>query len=482
MLAKDPLLTAKQLAFQYPREANPSRENGWDSGPSAIALDIQTGEMILMSGPSGCGKSTLARCLTGIIPHLYRGTMQGEVRIAGQLTTETPLWQLSELAGLVFQDPAGQMLAHSVETEILFGLENLGLVPSEMKRRLDETLERFSLAEMRQRPPQSLSGGEQQKLALAAITARQPPMLVLDEPLSMLDSTTATELIGHLEDLSRQGTTVLICEHRAEYLDHLPRLRRIPLNGRGPTELGVPQEFASLKAPLLEKVELCVDDLSVNLGGQDVLQRISFASDGGEVIAIVGRNGAGKTTLLRSLAGLQKHRGQITLNGERPQLGLVLQNANLQLFNGSVRQEILYGLKDPDLDLYRGLLQMLGLTRYEETPPLLLSEGEKKRVALATVLARQPFHGVLLDEPALGQDTAHKGILLNLTRELAHHGRLVIMTTHDLVLASQADRLLLLAPDGIVADGPPSQVLQNQGAWRQIGMQVPDWVGAKVDD
>ena len=482
MIVEDSILRAQELTFQYPGPANRSRENNWDSGPNPVSLTVRPGEMILMSGPSGCGKSTLARCLTGIIPHLYRGTMQGKVRIANYPTTETPLWQLAEQAGLVFQDPAGQMLAHSVEMEILFGLENLGLGPTEMKRRLEGTLDRFDLAKMRQRPPQSLSGGEQQKLALAAITARRPPLLVLDEPLSMLDSTAATDLIRHLEELARQGTAVLTCEHRAEYLNHLPSLRRILLNGQGHVDVSALPDHSPSSSPHLDKTELCVEELGVSLGGRDVLQRINFRTSGGEIIAVVGRNGAGKTTLLRSLVGIQKHRGHITVNDGPPQLGLVLQNANLQLFNGSVRQEILFGLKDPDLNTYRQLVEMLGLAHYQETPPLLLSEGEKKRVALATVLMRRPRHGVLLDEPALGQDASHKALLLNLARWLVRNGQIVILTTHDLTLASQADRLLLLAPDGIIADGPPSQVLQDKSAWRHIGLQVPGWLKAGPDD
>jgi energy-coupling factor transport system ATP-binding protein len=119
---------------------------------------------------------------------------------------------------------------------------------------------------------------------------------------------------------------------------------------------------------------------------------------------------------------------------------------------------------------------MLGLSPYEDTPPLLLSEGEKKRVALATVLMRGPRHGLLLDEPALGQDKYHKARLVRLARALAEAGQLVIMTTHDLELAAQADRLLLLGPDGLIADGPPTRVLGDETPWSRIGMPVPSWV------
>ena len=145
------------------------------------------------------------------------------------------LWRLAEQVGMVFQNPAAQMLASTVEDEILFGLENLGLPRDEMDRRLNAALERFNLAEMRQRSPQTLSGGEQQKLALAAITARRPAALVLDEPLSMLDTTAALEFVAHTQDLLSEGSAVVYCEHRQEYLRGLPGLQRISLGEKQPS-------------------------------------------------------------------------------------------------------------------------------------------------------------------------------------------------------------------------------------------------------
>jgi energy-coupling factor transport system ATP-binding protein len=333
---------------------------------------------------------------------------------------------------------------------------------------------------MRARAPQTLSGGEQQKLALAAIMARRPPALVLDEPLSMLDGTAAVELVAHLGELVAEGTTVVVCEHRHEYFDDIAGLRTVPL-GKGPAQIpetGTPPPLAP-RAP----VRLEVSALSVALGERPVLNELDFAADGGEVIAIVGRNGVGKTTLLRALAGLQAHEGKIDIgDGESPDLGLVLQNADLQLFNASVRDEILFRLHDPDLAFYEWLLAALGLAHYAHTPPLLLSEGEKKRVALATVLMRLPRDGILLDEPSLGQDATHKAQLVRVARALAGTGRLVILTTHDLALATQADRLLLLGDEGFVADGPPAAVLDEAAAWGAIGLALPGWVRVVQDE
>jgi energy-coupling factor transport system ATP-binding protein len=458
-------IRAEQVAYRYPQNHH---------GLESVSLAVERGERLLIAGPSGCGKSTLARCLTGLIPHLYHGTLEGEVWLDGLRTVDAPLWQLAERAGLVFQNPAAQMLAHSVEEEIVIGLENLGLPRETIGERLEESLLRFGLAGMRQRSPQTLSGGEQQKLALAAITARQPPILVLDEPLSMLDGTTAAELVAHLEDLAEAGATVVVCEHREEYLRAIAGLRTLRLDGPALAEATLPA--GDLRLAEMPPFRLEAQGLTVQLGGRPILRDLDLSLASGQVVAVVGRNGVGKTTLLRALAGLQKHEGTVTAEGQRPVLGMAFQNADLQLFNSTVRDEILYRVAEPDKALYAWLLAVLGLAHYETTPPLLLSEGEKKRVALATALMHRPRHGLLLDEPSLGQDSAHKAMLIRLVRALAGAGQLVILTTHDLPLAAQADRLLLLGPDGLAADGPPADLLRNDTAWAQLGLSVPDWV------
>jgi energy-coupling factor transport system ATP-binding protein len=462
------MLCAKQVSFRYPQEGR---------GLPPVSIEIAPGDMTLATGPSGCGKSTLARCLMGLIPHLYHGDLTGEVWLNGCRTTETPLWQLAEKAGMVFQNPAAQVLAPSVEDEIIFGLENLGLARAEIKSRLESVLQEFDLAYMRERNPQLLSGGEQQKVILAAILARQPEALILDEPLSMLDTTAAMDLVAYLERFAAAGKALVMFEHRHEYLDGVYGLRHLALEGRPKAD-----DLQSLEmlSPQQADFKVEIEGLNVDLGGRAVLQNLDLSLASGQIVAVVGRNGVGKTTLLRSLSGLQKHSGSVKVvtptATRRPDFGMVFQNPDLQLFNASVRDELHYRLPNPDAGYYRWLLAALGLEAYENTPPLLLSEGEKKRVALGLVLMRRPEHGLLLDEPSLGQDNAHKIILMRLLRAVADSGHLVVMTTHDLTLASQADRLILMGRGGeIIADGATETILKDHSVWKRANIALPAW-------
>ncbi|MBU0493320.1 MAG: energy-coupling factor ABC transporter ATP-binding protein [Chloroflexi bacterium] len=461
----DPILRAQGLGYGYPQHGR---------GLRAVDFAARPGEVWAVTGPSGCGKSTLARCLVGLIPHLYRGTMHGAVWVDGRRTDQAPLWQLADRAGLVFQNPAAQLLATSVRAEVLFGLENLGLPRAEMSARLDEALARFGLTHLARRDPRTLSGGEMQRLTLACISARRPAALVLDEPLSMLDTTAATAFVGYLGEQARAGASVVACEHRARYLDALPETRQFPLGDA----VVVSDDSRDLPLPPAAGAgDVRLYDVTVAFGPRRVLDRLTLTLRAGQVTALVGGNGVGKTTLLRALVGLQPYRGTITADGEAPDLGLAFQNPDWQIFNPTVRDEIRYRVPHLDEALYRWLLAALGLEPYEAVPPLLLSEGEKKRLVLASVLMRRPRHGILLDEPTLGQDDAHRNTLGRALRALAGTGHVVLAATHDLAWAARwADRLVLLAPGGIVADGAPAGVLRDVGAWALAGLVVPPWV------
>ena len=276
----------------------------------------------------------------------------------------------------------------------------------------------------------------------------------------MLDATAVSDVAGHVQHLRREGTAVVAFEHRAPNDTWLPGARCRILASAPPPESSLPP-FPKR----LDPFEITVRELGVTRGGRRVLDGINLALAGGLVVALVGANGAGKTTLLRVLAGLQRHTGRITDDrGSAPRLGLCFQNADQQIFNPTVRQEILFGNDRVDATLYRGVIDLLGLGTYEQTPPLLLSEGEKKRLALAILLTRPGLSGVCLDEPTLGQDDHHRHRIGRVVRQLAAAGYLCVLATHDLEWAVRWCDELVRLHEGRVVNHQQATAVQRSDA------------------
>jgi energy-coupling factor transporter ATP-binding protein EcfA2 len=186
-----------------------------------INLSIDQGEFVSIIGPNGSGKSTLAYALSGFIPHFYRGISQGTAHFRGQSISELSLGQLSGEIGLLVQNPFNQITGakYTVREEIAFGMENIGVAPAEMERRIKELLALVGLEDEAQRSPFALSGGQQQRLALAAVLAMQPALLILDEPTSQLDPHATRAVFEALASLIEQGnTTVVLIEHKFEWV------------------------------------------------------------------------------------------------------------------------------------------------------------------------------------------------------------------------------------------------------------------------
>ena len=191
-----------------------------------INLKIKEGEFVLITGPSGCGKSTLCRLLNGLIPHFYSGELSGEIKVLGISVIDTPTYELAKYVGMVFQDPENQLFLSTVEREIAFGLENLGLPVKEIKERVEAVISFMGLESIRDKAPYELSGGQQQKVAIASVLAMQPRILVLDEPTANLDPYSSMELLDMIARLNRERKmTIVLVEHRLEaLLDKVSRL------------------------------------------------------------------------------------------------------------------------------------------------------------------------------------------------------------------------------------------------------------------
>lgn len=212
------IIETRALTYTYPGASKPSIRD--------VSIKIEKGEFVLITGPSGCGKTTLCRCFNGLIPHFYQGTLEGEITVAGLKVSEHPTYELAKHVGLVFQNPENQLFALSVEKDVAFGLENLGVPREEMRKRVDWALELTGMYELRDRPPHELSGGQQQRVAIASVLAMQPEVMVLDEPTSFLDPLSAKKIFEVIYGLNRKlGITVILVEHRldltAAYSDHI---------------------------------------------------------------------------------------------------------------------------------------------------------------------------------------------------------------------------------------------------------------------
>ena len=212
------VIETKDLTYTYPGATRHSIED--------VSIKIEKGEFTLITGPSGCGKTTLCRCFNGLIPHFYQGEIKGQVFLAGLSIAEHPIYDLAKHAGLVFQDPENQLFGLSVEKDVAFGLENLGVPREEMRKKVDWALELTGIYDLRERAPHELSGGQQQRVAIASVLAMQPEVMVLDEPTSFLDPLTARRIFETIHQLNRNlGVTVVLVEHRldltAKFADHI---------------------------------------------------------------------------------------------------------------------------------------------------------------------------------------------------------------------------------------------------------------------
>ena len=203
------VIEAKNLTFTYAGRESPSIRD--------ITLSIDRGEFVILTGPSGCGKTTLCRCFNGLIPHFYNGKLEGEVIVAGLRVDEHPTHELARHVGLVFQNPENQLFALSVEKDVAFGLENLGLPREEIRKKVDWAMKTTGIYELRERAPYELSGGQQQRVAIAAVLAMRPEVMVLDEPTSFLDPVGAKQIFDVIYNLNRKlGITVVLVEHRLD--------------------------------------------------------------------------------------------------------------------------------------------------------------------------------------------------------------------------------------------------------------------------
>ena len=518
------MLKIENLFYRYQSRQQNTLKN--------INLTLPDGEMLLLAGRSGCGKSTLIKAVSGLLGSEERGELQGKIFLAGEDVTTWPPEKIGMLVGTVYQSPDDQLFAMTVADEVGFALENQGEEPEIIARKVSETLAMVGLAGFENYSIHKLSGGQRQRLALASILITRPKLLILDEPVSQMNPQGVQSFMQLLVKLNKEaGIAILMVEHRVnELYQYFKRLVVMQageliydgaierawkeLTGREDLGLREPQSVKLCRALELDEVTteqtrivdmirrscvidvnppqqapapkpeqsiLAVENVTFSYPGskQPTLKNLSFNIAAGEITALMGFNGAGKSTLMNLIGGLVhlKH-GSILLNGTAidkalGSVGYLRQEPDLMLLADTVREELCWKNKTITPEQLETLLDQLNLTEYVDDFPLALSKGQRLRVVLGAMLAKQPKL-LLLDEPTTGQDERSLSEIRKLLLAYKAGGGSVFICTHDLELAAQVtDRVIVLRQGEIIADDRTHVVLSNNELLCEGGLTAP---------
>ena len=486
-----------------------------------LSFEIAEGEMVLVIGSTGTGKSSLLRLINGLVPHHTGGILAGDITVDGISTQLVRPGELAHLVGIVGQNPAQGFVTDIVEEELAFGMEALNIAPDVMRKRVEEILDLLALAHLRNRAISTLSGGEQQRVAIGSALVMNPKVLVLDEPTSALDPIAAEEVLSILHRLVHDlSLTVVIAEHRLERVIGFAD-RIIHIAGDGSAEINLPEVIlkrSEIAPPIvhlaralgLSDVGLSVRDvrrmtedvrtsgkdlaisqnhvgaiaidaqnLTLSYAGKKALNGVTAKIYKGEIVALMGRNGAGKSSLLTTLVGINNQASGISeisgvksieLKGKvrRKAVGFIPQEPSDLLYGQSVKGECQQADKDSEISAGStfALLQRIVPSINADTHPRDLSEGQRLALALAIVLSAQP-QVLILDEPTRGLDYQSKTLLVSLLKNFAKElYRAVLIATHDVELVAElCDRVIFLAEGEVVADGPTLDILLSSPAF-----------------
>ena len=427
---------------------------------SDINLEIQDGEFVLICGESGCGKTTMTKLINGLIPHFVRDvSVDGTITVCGKNVAEMPMYEIAELVGSVFQNPRTQFFYTNSNAEMAFGLENRGVEPENIRKRIKNTINELDIEKLEDRDVFSMSGGEKQLLAFASVYAMNPQIYVLDEPSANLDIAAMEKLSERMKVIKEKGHTVVVAEHRLAWIQKfadriiymkegrieqeftsdefkaLSDLKRKQMGLRSivPEQIQIPEITGNSEDAVLQ---IC--NLSCKRKKQMIFQNISLSAKAGDIIGITGKNGAGKSTFCNCLCGLLKPKGgEILYQGKKLSekartklFGMVMQEVNHQLFSDSVKNECMLANEEASEQEIRELLEKFDLEEYAEYHPMILSGGQRQRLAICqAVMGEKKL--LIFDEPTSGLDFRHMCQVEKLMKQLSEEKYIIIIVTHD---------------------------------------------------
>lgn len=550
MKTNNSIIKAEHLTFEYE-----SFEEGGESITAlrGVNMEIERESFTAILGRNGSGKSTLAKNFNA----LYVPT-SGRVLVADMDTADDMLvWDIRRTAGMVFQNPDNQIVAATVEDDVAFGPENLGVPSDEIRLRIDAAMKSTGIYEERMKAPSMLSGGQKQRAAIAGVIAMKPECIIFDEPTAMLDPRGRNDVMSIIKQLHSEKITVVLITHFMEEASaadrviimkngaavadgtpaevfkqtdvirdaglELPaavrmavRLRKHGINvpeniltvgtlakwlanaGMNADEiLSCINESESVKAEKnttphgVQQPAITVKNLThiYNSGRPDekkAIVDVSFTIPSDSFTGIIGHTGSGKSTLIQHLNGLLKPAsGTIDPAPDRDvrkKTGLVFQYPEYQLFEETVAKDVAFGPKNLGMteqetdEAVREALELVGLPYeiYGQRSPFELSGGQKRRAAIAGVIAMKP-EVLILDEPTAGLDPqAHREILEMIEKIHIERGCSVILVSHNMDdVAHLCDNILVMHGGRLVLNGTPSEVFSNDRFLKEIGLGLP---------
>ena len=409
----------------------------------------------------------MTKLINGLIPHFVRDvSVDGTITVCGKNVAEMPMYEIAELVGSVFQNPKTQFFYTNSNAEMAFGLENRGVEPEYIRKRIKNTINELDIEKLEDRDVFSMSGGEKQLLAFASVYVMNPQIYVLDEPSANLDIAAMEKLSERMKVIKEKGHTVVVAEHRLAWIQKfadriiymkegrieqeftsdefkaLSDLKRKQMGLRSivPEQIQIPEITGNSEDAVLQ---IC--NLSCKRKKQMIFQNISLSARAGDIIGITGKNGAGKSTFCNCLCGLLKPKGgEILYQGKKLSekartklFGMVMQEVNHQLFSDSVKNECMLANEEASEQEIRELLEKFDLEEYAEYHPMILSGGQRQRLAICqAVMGEKKL--LIFDEPTSGLDFRHMCQVEKLMKQLSEEKYIIIVVTHDYEFLNRA--------------------------------------------